>query len=65
MTGGVTPDGRALRASIEAATDARAAEPFGGVDTDAVLRALDPVARAIAAADEIPFPNPMGLPKIS
>ncbi len=65
VTGGVTPDGRALRAAIEAATDARAAEAFGGVDTDAVLRVLDPVARAIVAADEIPFPNPMGLPRIS
>jgi len=63
--GGVTPDGRALRASVEAATDARASEAFDGVvDAAAVLQALDPIARAVVTSDVVPFPNPMGLPRL-
>ena len=63
-TGLVTPDGRALCATVEAATDARAEEALGALDTDAVLAALDPPARAVAASGLIPYPNPMGLPRV-
>jgi len=63
-TGAVTPAGRALRAAVEAATDTGAEEAFGRLDTDAVVRALDPVARAVVASGLIPFPNPMGLPPV-
>jgi hypothetical protein len=63
-TGAVTPDGRALRAAVEAATDARAAEAFGALDTDAVVAALDPIAHAVVASGIVPFPNPMGLPRL-
>jgi hypothetical protein len=64
-TGAVTPDGRATRAAVEAATDARAAERFADVDPDALVAALDPVARTIAASGLIPYPNPMGLPRVA
>jgi hypothetical protein len=64
-TGVVTRDGRATRAAVEAATDARAAERFADVDADALRAALDPVARAIAASGLIAYPNPMGLPRLA
>ena len=35
------------------------------VDAAAVLAALDPVARAVAASELIPYPNPMGLPPLA
>lgn len=63
-SGALTPEGHAVRASVEAATDARAAEAFDGViDGALVLQALDPIARAVVTSDVIPFPNPMGLPR--
>ena len=65
-SGVITDDGRAVRSSVEAATDARAAEAFDGVvDAAAVLAALEPVARAVAASELIPYPNPMGLPPLA
>jgi hypothetical protein len=63
-SGRITPDGTAQRATVEAATDARAEEAFAGIDTDALVRALDPPARAVIGSGLIPFPNPMGLPRI-
>jgi hypothetical protein len=63
--GSITPSGRDLRSTIEHQTDELALVPFsalgeGGIDT--LLGFLDPAARRVAAAKEISFPNPMGLP---
>ncbi len=63
-SGEVTPEGRALRAAVEAATDSRAVEAFGALDTDALVGALDPLARAVVASGLVPYPNPMGLPPV-
>ena len=65
LSGAITPKGRALRVSVEAATDARAAAVFEGVDAAAILHELEPVARAVAASELIPFPNPIGLPRLT
>ena len=65
LSGAITPEGRALRVSVEAATDARAAAVFDGVDAAAILHELEPVARAVAASELIPFPNPIGLPRLT
>jgi hypothetical protein len=64
-TGGLTPEGRALRAGIEATTDRLADAPFGAFGANertALLAALAPVASAISASGVIRYPNPMGLP---
>ena len=63
-SGDLTAAGRAVRVAVEAATDARAAEAFVGLDTDVLVRALDPLARAVVASGLLPFPNPMGLPRL-
>ena len=63
-SGDLTADGRAVRVAVEAATDARAGEAFVGLDTDVLVRALDPLARAVVASGLLPFPNPMGLPRL-
>ena len=65
LSGAITPKGRALRVSVEAATDARAAAVFDGVDAASILHELEPVARAVAASELIPFPNPIGLPRLT
>lgn len=64
--GEATDAGRSQRDGIERRTDELAAVPFTGSDrdrVDEVLRALDPAVGLIAAAGEIAFPNPMGLPR--
>ncbi|WP_030175693.1 SCO6745 family protein [Spirillospora albida] len=59
-----TGAGRDLRASIEDRTDALAAPPYRALDDpEALYGMLVPFARA--AADEMPFPNPIGLPRPS
>ncbi len=66
--GVLTPAGARLRDDVEAATDRLAAAPWAPVEPSemAVVAAeLDAVARAVARADEIPFPNPIGLPHLA
>lgn len=64
--GRVTDAGRALRDDLERRTDELAAAPFSDTDSDELSRlltVLDPAIARIAAAGEITFPNPMGLPR--
>lgn len=65
--GRLTVEGRDARLSFEATTDrlARAATDHLGDRVEAVLATLDLVARAVVAAGEIPYPNPMGLPRLT
>jgi hypothetical protein len=62
--GGVTAEGRASRAAVEAATDAATRALLEGTATDALVDGLDPFARAVRASGAIPYPNPMGLPPV-
>lgn len=62
--GGLTSAGRALRADIEARTDAVAGVPYDtltAAERDELLALLQPLAAAVVAAGDIPFPNPIGL----
>jgi hypothetical protein len=64
----LTAAGAALRADIERRTDELAMQPFAPLaeaDLEALLRALDPLARAISGSGIIRYPNPMGLPRVS
>jgi hypothetical protein len=59
-----TEAGRALRADIERRTDALAASPYLSLDDPQALhRLLVPLATAVTDTNEIPFPNPIGLPR--
>lgn len=64
--GGPTPEGRALRAHVEARTDALAVRPYRAALTTAeagrLVDRLTPLTDEVLAAGAIPFPNPMGLP---
>ena len=63
-----TSGGRALHAEIERRTDDLAVEPYarmGHDRTDRLVTDLTPAAERIAAAGEVMFPNPMGLPRES
>jgi hypothetical protein len=66
--GAITHEGRSLRMDIEATTDSLASAPFDGLLDDSgraeLLRALTPAATAIVRSGTLPFPNPMGLPKL-
>jgi hypothetical protein len=64
LAGPITAAGAALRSQVEAATDAAAWPAYVGVDADALLAALDPVATTVERSGEIPYPNPMGLPPL-
>ena len=58
-----TPAGVALHREIEHSTDQAAARPWTSLGQDrvaALVRLLQPIARACAAA--MPFPNPVGVP---
>ncbi|POM24430.1 hypothetical protein BTM25_30590 [Actinomadura rubteroloni] len=60
--GTATEEGRAFRQAIEDRTDARAAGPYRALDDPSALYdALLPVAEAVIATGEIPFPNPVGV----
>ncbi|UDY38006.1 SCO6745 family protein [Dermatobacter hominis] len=59
--GGLTDAGRALHVDIERRTDALATRSYEGHDLAATTDALRPLARTVAAAGVLPFPNPMGL----
>ena len=64
----LTEDGRELRAHVEATTDQLASAPlavWSDDDAAAVIDALDPVARAVSAADILRYPNPIGLPPLT
>ena len=63
--GTATDAGAAEHETIERRTDELAAAPYAAVgdDTfDRLITHLEPAARTVAAAGEITFPNPMGLP---
>ncbi len=62
--GGATVDGHRLLGGIEERTDQLAARPYArlGGELHRVIDRLAVVARTIAGAGEIRFPNPMGLP---
>jgi hypothetical protein len=65
--GRTTDAGRTLHASIEEQTDRLAAGPFAALG-DAALGdlhgALKACAREVVATGVLPFPNPMGLPRV-
>ncbi|MBW3658781.1 MAG: hypothetical protein KY457_09095 [Actinobacteria bacterium] len=64
--GTTTPAGDAVRAGIEARTDELAGAPYAALtepERKELLGLLRPAAAAVVAADVIPFPNPMGLPR--
>ncbi|MGI5322235.1 SCO6745 family protein [Actinomadura nitritigenes] len=62
--GTATEAGRALKARIEERTDALAAPPYHAVgDPKALYDLLVPAAEAVADAGEMPYPNPIGLPR--
>jgi hypothetical protein len=59
--GAATPAGAALRAGVEATTDAAASRPWRDQEFAAELaRVLYPI--ALACATEVPAPNPVGAP---
>jgi hypothetical protein len=63
--GTATAAGRALKARVEERTDALAAPPYRALaDPKALHDRLVPAARAVADAGEMPFPNPIGLPRV-
>ena len=65
--GALTASGVALRADVERRTDVLANAPFAGLsgaECDALIDALDPVARVISGSGVIRYPNPMGLPPL-
>jgi hypothetical protein len=65
--GAVTDDGRALHQAVEALTDHLAEGPYAALSDDAVNALYGdvlPCARALQGSGLLPFPNPMGLPRL-
>jgi hypothetical protein len=62
--GALTGEGRRVRAVVEQATDRATRGLFPGRDESELIDALDAPARRIVASGTIPFPNPMGLPRL-
>ncbi len=65
QAGALTEAGRAVRAEVEARTDALAAEPwdqFDPVDAERLHALLLPLARRIAEAGAVPAVTPIGVP---
>lgn len=65
--GHATEHGLQERERIEHATDRLAGRMLHALpeaETEALLHALDAVARRVLAADVLPFPNPIGLPHL-
>lgn len=61
---GATDAGRALKSDIERRTDALAAPPYQALDDpESLHRILAPFTRAVADGGDVPFPNPVGLPR--
>lgn len=66
--GALTKRGREVRSTVEARTDAHANEPWTSAPPRALaelVSSFDPIAKVITADGPIPFPNPMGLPRLS
>ncbi|MFC5181001.1 SCO6745 family protein [Actinomadura harenae] len=62
--GRATEEGRRLKAHIEARTDALASRPLRALDDpERLARALRPVALAVQDSSDLPFPNPIGVPR--
>ena len=62
----LTPEGAQARAHVEELTDALAAEPWthlGADGTEQLVARLAPLSAAVAASGDIPFPNPIGVPR--
>ncbi|HWF17044.1 MAG TPA: hypothetical protein VG244_12740 [Acidimicrobiales bacterium] len=66
--GRATDDGRTLHASVEEQTDRLAVAPYAELGDAAVADlhgALTACAREVVATGVLPFPNPMGLPRVA
>jgi hypothetical protein len=63
---GITDRGRTLRRAVERRTDelAGAAVSAIGDGLADLTRRLEPMARAVVTSGDLPFPNPMGLPRL-
>jgi hypothetical protein len=62
--GGLTAEGAAAKADVEARTDALASAAYNtlsGAELDQLRQALRPITRAAVDAKDIPTPSPMGL----
>lgn len=61
----LTPAGTQLVNAVEALTDDLAGAPIraSGINIDALLDHLTPIANEITESGVLPFPNPMGLPR--
>ena len=62
----VTETGRAVRSSVELATDELALPAWAALGEEGCERLLElarPLARLVTAAGDVPFPNPMGVPQ--
>lgn len=66
---GITEAGREFRSQIEMSTDELAGAPFDGLLDDSqrgeLLERIGVAAAEVIAADVLPFPNPMGLPRLT
>lgn len=65
--GRLTAAGRAVKDGLEATTDRLAGEvhrALAPTELADLLGRLTPAARAVEAGGEVPFPNPMGLPRL-
>lgn len=67
--GGITGAGRTVHSQVETTTDELAEEPFNGLLDEQqrrdLLECTERVALEVIAADVLPFPNPMGLPRLA
>jgi hypothetical protein len=64
--GQLTDDGRAGRDAVEEATDRLAAAPVERLGAERVKRLcalLEPIVTALVEAGELPYPNPIGVPR--
>lgn len=62
--GRASGEGSRLKAHLEARTDALASRPLRVLDDpERLAKALEPVALAVAASGDLPFPNPVGVPR--
>jgi hypothetical protein len=67
IDGRATDAGRTLHAEVEERTDRLAAPPYADLSDAAVTDlygALSACAREVVASGVLPFPNPMGLPRV-
>ncbi|MCP2343868.1 SCO6745 family protein [Actinomadura rupiterrae] len=59
-----TEEARRLKSHIETRTDALAARPLQPLNApEELAKALEPLAQAVAASGDLPFPNPVGVPR--